>query len=220
MGEINKRIAYWIDFINERSIKSIAEVGVWKGEFAEAVLQNCPTVERYYLIDPWKMLDDWNKPFNSPELESAYEETKARMAPFRQKVTFLRGRTSEVADQLPADLDFAYIDGDHTLRGIVIDMLQVWPKIREGGWLGGDDLSPTIWQHGRKWEPTMVFPFAIHFAEAMGCPITSPMKQQFFIEKNGAGFSFTDCDGVYPKTDVLPQMKVGPKEAVRALIGV
>lgn len=29
-------------------------------------------------------------------------------------------------------LDFAYIDGDHTLRGITLDLLKTYSKVKEG----------------------------------------------------------------------------------------
>lgn len=75
----------------------------------------------------------------------------------------MRGRKSEV--ELP-QVDFTYVDGDHTLRGIAIDLIRAWPKTR---WLGGDDFGG-VWGHGRSYEPNMVFPFAAHFAEAAAAP--------------------------------------------------
>ena len=202
----SSRLDYWTRFINENDIRKVVEVGVWRGEFAEHMLTHCPAIERYYLVDPWMVLDNWNKPLNTPDLEAAHAQTLERMAPFGDKVVILRGKTADVAVDLPDDLDLAYIDGDHTLRGIVIDMLKIWPRIREGGFLAGDDFSPGIWQHGRKFEPTMVFPFAVHFAEGVDCPITSPMAGQYYIEKNHSGFSFDDRDAAYPSTEMLPQM--------------
>lgn len=204
------RLAYWSAFVREHSIKTLAEVGVWRGDFAEAILRNCPTIERYYLIDPWRTLDDWNKPLNQDDLEEAFLETQAKLAPFADKTIFLRGRTTEVADELP-ELDFAYIDGDHTLRGIVLDMLQVWPKIRASGWLGGDDFSPSIWQHSPDYEPSMVFPFAVHFAEGVNSPITAFPAGQFVIEKT-EGFRFDDTTGLYPSTEIKPQISRMPAE--------
>jgi hypothetical protein len=86
-------------------------------------------------------------------------------------------------------------------------MVKVWDKVRPSGWLAGDDLSPTIWQHSQDWEPTLVFPFAIYFAEAMGCPVYALPFNQFLIEKDpGKGFSFTDLTGKYPRTDLLSQL--------------
>jgi hypothetical protein len=45
------------------------------------------------------------------------------------KRVVLRGRTKEVIDDIPDNsLDFAYIDGDHTLRGITVDLIKVFPR--------------------------------------------------------------------------------------------
>ena len=77
-----------------------------------------------------------------------YRETMERTSEYEAKRVVLRGTTTEVIDEIPdGSLDFAYVDGDHTLRGITIDLVSVFPKIREGGWIGGDDFSPSIWQH-------------------------------------------------------------------------
>jgi hypothetical protein len=133
------------------------------------------------------------------------EATEAHAA----KRRVLRGRTSEVIDQIDdASLDLAYIDGDHTLRGISIDLLKVYPKVRDGGLLTGDDLTPTIWQHNSRFEPSLVFPFAVHFAEAMDHPFYALPYKQFLIHKDpAAGFEYHDLVGKYPTTDLLPQLQ-------------
>ncbi|KHK93271.1 hypothetical protein LK12_02880 [Novosphingobium malaysiense] len=169
------------------------------------MLDACPDIEAYYLVDPWRNLDDWNKPLNYSDLEAALEETRSRLAKHKNRCIYLRGTTTEVADQLP-QLDFAYIDGDHTLRGITLDLLRIWPKIREGGAVGGDDFSPTIWQHKRKYEPTMVFPFAVHFAEGVGRPITALPNKQFLLENSGS-FHFSDPSGQYADTEIGTQLR-------------
>ncbi len=200
------RLDYWADFVNAHPITRIAEIGVWRGQFAEALFARCPRIEEYYLIDPWRRLPDWNKPLNADDLEDALLETRRRLEPYAGRCRYLRGRTAEMADRLP-EIDFAYIDGDHTLRGITVDMLKIWPRIRNGGWLAGDDFSPTMWQHDRRFEPSAVFPFAVHFAEGVGCPITAPGLNQFVIEKSDAGFAFNDLHGRYPSTELLPQIR-------------
>ena len=73
----------------------------------------------------------------------------------------------EISDE---SLDLAYIDGDHTLRGIAIDFIRTFPKIRPGGILGGDDYTRTIWQHADNFKPRLVCPFAAYFAESQGAP--------------------------------------------------
>ena len=101
----------------------MAEVGVWTGAFARAILERCPEIGRYYMIDPWASLDDWNKPLNVTQsaFDDVYDEAMRNTDFARGRRKVLRGRTSEVAAMIPdASLDFAYIDGDHTLRGVTI----------------------------------------------------------------------------------------------------
>lgn len=75
------------------------------------------------------------------------------------KRAILRGKTTEVIDQIPdGELDLVYINGDHTLKGIAIDLQRTYPKVGTGGFLGSDDFTRSVWQHGAAFEPTLVFP--------------------------------------------------------------
>jgi hypothetical protein len=81
--------------------------------------------------------------------------------------------------------------------------------VKPGGFVGGDDLSPSIWQHGESFEPTLVFPFALYFAEAMRTRIYALPYQQFLIEKpDGAGstYQFDDLVGLYGEQTVRGQI--------------
>lgn len=191
----------WAAFLNTQRTQVMAEIGVWKGDFAAEVLKSAPYIDIYYMIDPWANLPDWNKPFNvSPEVfDEIYQEMCTKTAFAANKCRVLRGRTKEVIDAIPDEsLDFVYIDGDHTLRGITIDLLKIWPKMKQNGFVGGDDFINTPWQHDKKFEPTMVCPFSIYFAEAMNMPIAALEHGQFLIQKNeNAGFSFRDSTGLY-----------------------
>lgn len=195
------RFELWKKFLDIRQVRTVAEIGVWKGDFAEEILRCCQSVERYYMIDPWANLPDWNKPFNvAPEVfDEIYQEMDRKTEFASGKRVILRGRTKEVISAIPDNsLDFAYIDGDHTLRGITIDLMKVLPKIKEGGVIGGDDFTTTPWQHDIRYEPTMVCPYSIYFCEAMDLPIMALPHGQFLIKKDGkAKFSFLDSTGNY-----------------------
>lgn len=103
-------------------------------------------------------------------------------------------------------MDFAYIDGDHTLKGITIDLIRLFDKIRVGGWIGGDDFSRSIWQHTPNYEPSLIFPFAVYFAEAVGAKIYALPYSQFLIEKNEIeSFSFVDLTGKYNHLELKSQ---------------
>jgi hypothetical protein len=195
------RIQLWIEILKEAAVQSMAEVGVWKGEYAEEVLKQCEHIRQYYMIDPWATLPDWNKPFNvaTQEFREVYNEAMKRTEFAASKRIVLQGRTKEVIDQIPDNsLDFAYIDGDHTLRGITIDLMKLLPKIKEGGLLGGDDFTNTPWQHDMRFEPTLVCPYSVYFAEAMDMPIAALPFNQFVIHKTSqAKFTFLDTVGMY-----------------------
>jgi predicted O-methyltransferase YrrM len=153
------------------------------------------------MIDPWAHLPDWNKPFNVNDqtFEEVYAEALRKTDFAASRRIVLRGRTSAVIDEISdQSLDFAYIDGDHTLRGITLDLIQVLPKMKDGGLIGGDDFVNKPWQHGSAYEPTLVCPFAVYFAEAMRLPFVALPHKQFLIQKAaGTSFSFVDLTGTY-----------------------
>lgn len=204
------RYQLWTEFLQDNRVESIAEIGVYRGRFAAEILAACDSIRTYYMVDPWRHLDDWNKPSNTDDSQfDAYlAETEATTAFAADKRVILRGTTLEVIDQIPdGSLDFAYIDGDHTLRGISIDLINVWPKVRAGGWIGGDDFAHTVWQHGDRFEPTLVFPFAVYFAEAVGARIFALPHQQYLICKE-PGYEFVDLTDSYPDTTLQGQFQL------------
>jgi len=200
-AESSSRLDLWIRILKSRNVRNMAEIGIWKGDFSRDVLKACGLIERYYMIDPWATLPDWNKPLNfQPEsFDDVYLEAMQKTEFAAATRVVLRGRTKEVIHQIPdGSLDLAYIDGDHTLRGITIDLIKLWPKVKEGGLIGGDDFTRSPWQHDVRFEPTLVCPYSVYFAEAMGLPIVALPFNQFLIEKNSAvGFSFVDVPGGY-----------------------
>jgi len=204
------RLQLWATFLNSLEAHAVAEIGVYRGAFAARILSTCPAITTYYMIDPWRQLADWNKPANRNDafFERVFQEAMESTGEHAGRRVVLRGRTTEVIDRIPdGSLDFAYVDGDHTLRGITADLVRVYPKIRPGGWIGGDDFARSIWQHGVQFEPTLVFPFAVYFAEAVGSRIYGLSHRQFLLEKRpDRGFRFVDVSGKYGKLDLLSQM--------------
>ena len=184
-----------------------AEIGVWKGELAEQLLEE-PTVEQYHLIDPWQQLPEWNKPFNvdGKEFSAVRSEAMRRTEKHSQKRIVHQGTTIDACKTIAdSSLDIAYIDGDHTLRGVLIDLVAIYSKVRNGGFLIGDDAVPNPWQHGPDYEPSLVYPVCRHLAEVWACPIYMASQCQFIIHKlPGAGFRFCDATGLYSIQALLP----------------
>ena len=206
----NDRFAFCTELINENKLETICELGVYRGDFAEKILRESTSIEKYIMIDPWRHLSDWNKPFNKENdiFEGFYQETLDKTEFAKEKRIVLRGKTTEVIDQLENDsLDLVYIDGDHTLKGITIDLINIWPKVKENGYIIGDDFSASIWQHSQEYEPTMIFPFAVYFAEAVNAKIYGLPFDQFIMVKDQNGFEFIDfTEGKYSNLELRSQL--------------
>ena len=51
--------------------------------------------------------------------------------------------THEAAALLPDEsFDFVFIDADHSYEGVLEDIVDWKPKVREGGWILGHDFAP------------------------------------------------------------------------------
>src|SRR4051794_9812590 len=215
------RLELWTAILTASAAREVAEIGVYRGDFAARMLDACPAIERYVMVDPWRHLDDWNKPANKSDdvFERFFAEAMAKTSAHAARRVVLRGTTTEVAGEIAdASLDAAYVDGDHTLRGIAIDLQRVWPKVREGGFIGGDDFAPSIWQHAERFEPTLVFPYAVHFAEAVGARIYGLPFNQFLLERTapGAPFAFVDLTGRYGELGLRAQLRTAAAPATIA----
>lgn len=202
--------------IQNKNLKTITEIGVYRGEFAEFILKECKEVEKYIMVDPWRNLDTWNKPANTSDtlFNEFYKETINRTEFAKHKINVLRGKTTEVVDEIEDwSIDFVYIDGDHTLKGITVDLISIWNKVKPDGYIAGDDFCPSIWQHDNSFEPTLVFPYAVYFAEAKNVKIYGLPLNQFLIDKSDSGFEFIDLtNGGYKETGLLEQMKIISRE--------
>jgi len=208
----------WIEFVRAARVQHLAEVGVYRGDFAAEILRHCEDLSRYYMIDPWRHLSDWNKPANHDNsvLGEFFQETKEKTDFAAAKRTILRGKTTEVVDQIAdGELDLAYIDADHTLKGIAIDLIRVYPKVRTGRFLAGDDFTRSVWEHKTSFEPTLVFPFAVYFAEAVGATIYALPYSQFCLQKpdlqknDRSQFAFVDLTGHYDDIGLRNQFAPG-----------
>lgn len=124
-----------------------AEFGVFRGKFSAEILETCMP-KKLYLIDPWINFEDplyentWYHADSSNDMEDVFQKVSRR---FRTqiddgKVEILRGKTNEVADQIPdGSLDYVYIDGDHSYEGVKTDLALAMQKTKEDAVIAIDD---------------------------------------------------------------------------------
>lgn len=143
-----------------------AEVGVYKGQLSYEILKAVSNIETYYLVDPWRHLDSWNMPFNDntdADFQKIYEEAMKNTVnntKFGHKVKVIRDTTTVARHAIKdGTLDFVYIDGDHTAKGAMLDLIAWIPKVRCGGLVLGDDYADDLdfWGKGvGKYDPIYV----------------------------------------------------------------
>jgi hypothetical protein len=198
VSKSNDRFELWKYILNRINPKNVLEIGVYEGDYAEYILKNLPKIDKYYMIDPWRHLEEWNKPANKDNdtFEKIYNKALKRTNFAKNKIYILRGKTTEKIEFIDdCSLDFVYIDGDHTLKGISIDLISILPKLKMNGWIGGDDFTKTIWQHSEEYEPTMINPFVIYFAEAINSTLFILPYNQYLIHINKSGYKVINLTG-------------------------
>lgn len=103
------------------AIKVIAEIGVLYGAFSK-FLQDTFRPAIMHLFDR-----DFSK-ITEPDL--------------RGEIIFHEGNSSKLLMELDdSSLDMAYVDGDHTRKGVMADVESLLPKMKENSWLVFNDYS-------------------------------------------------------------------------------
>jgi hypothetical protein len=74
-----------------------------------------------------------------PEFENLFWYVMGRLSRFGPRYAHLRGTSQQAANVLNIDIDFAYLDGDHSHDGVRQDLALWYPKVRVGGVIGGHD---------------------------------------------------------------------------------
>jgi|SRR5665213_236496 len=137
-----------------------AELGVYKGDFSQLVIETCAP-SRYYLIDNWKFEIADHNPKGDPTANfsnfrgqvhwqhygddpNAHQEENFQYVTERfrtsTQVEVIRAKTVEGLVQLPdRHLDIIYIDANHQYENVLRDMMHAREKVKQGGIMMMDD---------------------------------------------------------------------------------
>jgi hypothetical protein len=114
------------------------EIGVAQGFNALTILETL-NIRQLYLVDPYEPYTDWgNKRVEGYVL--ARRESKVRLAKYRN-IQFIYDYSTNAVNQIPDDLDFVYIDGNHSYPFVKKDIELYYPKIKSRGVIGGHDYA-------------------------------------------------------------------------------
>ena len=126
--------------INRNHLKIGVELGVAFGGHSEALLKNTE-VSRLYGIDPYRHFDEYDDPMNLPqdEFDELYLYTLNRLKPFGDRYIHIRKTSDSAISDIPNEIDFVYIDADHSYEGVARDLGLWFMKVKDGGIIGGHD---------------------------------------------------------------------------------
>ena len=114
-----------------------AEIGVFTGDGAIGTLECCSTlnIARFYLIDPYQEYGE----FNQQKLDEVFPIANSRLRKHGNKVIPLWMPSHIAHNSILEQLDFVYIDGDHSYQGVKSDCNIYYDKVKTGGVIGGHD---------------------------------------------------------------------------------
>lgn len=113
------------------------EIGVSGGWNAESILETL-LIEKLFLIDPYQPYIEEGKRISR---EKYLPQAKERLARFGDKVQFIIKQSADAIEDIQDGLDFVFIDGNHTYEYVKQDITLYYPKVRNGGVIGGDDFT-------------------------------------------------------------------------------
>jgi hypothetical protein len=131
------------------------EVGVHIGDFSSVIL-DVAKPKKLFLIDPWKYFSDsvhkdsmyGGERVNQKDMDTRYERVLKRFNAqiSSGKVEVFRELSVDAVHRFKnGELDFVYIDGDHSYESVIQDLRTFFPKVKTGGLIISDDYTLGGW---------------------------------------------------------------------------
>ena len=165
-----------------------AEIGVWKGEFSREIVE-VVNPKKIHLIDPWKYQTEFGERLYGGAFARKQEDMDAI---YSDVVDIFRGRDnvsihrkfSEAAadDFKDGYFDWVYIDGNHYYEFVKKDLELFYPKVKDGGFVAGDDY---LWTSPELGSDLPVKRAVDEFVALRPGLTVKIMSTQFIIKKTG-----------------------------------
>lgn len=141
-----------VHLCNLQKLERVAEIGVFGGNLTNRVLANCPSVKKYYAVDPWKVyIESYDREPHARECkqefwDDIYRKVLAIKDKFPEKLVIKRMESIKCARDLKREMttddqkfDAVYIDAIHDAPNLVND-IYVWINlVKDYGTICGHD---------------------------------------------------------------------------------
>jgi len=139
VGLLRKRLItrnVMAEVFKEFGFKIGAEVGVYRGDYSQILLDTIPDL-KLYLVDPWFTLTAGEYSHQGKQRRNFMF---ARQRLVNRNVEYIVKSSQDALVDIPDDsLDFVYIDADHTFDHAMLDLIGWSKKVRKGGIVSGHD---------------------------------------------------------------------------------
>lgn len=119
------------------------EIGTSYGENAKSMLRNLD-IRRLYLIDPYRVYSGYETAEVHATDDSMFLKAQHNLEAFKSKVVFVRKMSEHAVHEVPDNVDFVYIDGNHAYEYVKKDIELYFSKVGKGGVIGGHDFCASF----------------------------------------------------------------------------
>lgn len=126
--------------INQYNLKRGAEVGIFMGSHCKRILETTQVTKLYGIDSYVPYCPEDTLSVNYYDL--FYNKVKDKMSVFGERFTLIRNFSHVACNQFKdGELDFVFIDGDHSYEAVKTDLECWYNKVRDGGIVAGDDYA-------------------------------------------------------------------------------
>lgn len=119
-------------------VNEAVEIGTHRGEFADIFLARWYGY-KLHCVDPWEDYPQATSLWGGGTRKDDYKQAQAVARKHRNRMILHRTTSLLSAKEITNDLDFVYIDGNHTYEDVFQDLSVWWPKLKTNGILAGHD---------------------------------------------------------------------------------
>ena len=113
------------------------EIGVLEGEHAFQMLKHL-NIKKLYLIDSY---ENYEEDFQY-KLSGAKEKAEELLREYKDKIIWIEKYSDDAIKDIKEELDFVYIDANHSYPYVKKDIENYYPLIKKGGIISGHDYKP------------------------------------------------------------------------------
>lgn len=118
------------------AVRSYLEIGTRDGDSLKVVAQNAKQLERVTVCDMWG--NDYG---GSGRGSHDHIDRMLGDLGYTCAVEYHDGDSRDTVPGIAGQFDLVLVDGDHSVEGALIDLLNTWPKVAKGGALVFHDIT-------------------------------------------------------------------------------